>query len=61
MAAEWEYRVSWADDDAERVNAQFFVEEWHGRTVLLVKQQRFQMTLEQVFSDVFGDDSLVLV
>jgi hypothetical protein len=22
VAAEWEYRVSWADDDAERVNAQ---------------------------------------
>jgi hypothetical protein len=22
MAAQWEYRVSWADDDIERVNAQ---------------------------------------
>jgi hypothetical protein len=21
MAAEWEYRVTWADDDAEKVNA----------------------------------------
>jgi hypothetical protein len=36
------------------------VDEWH-KTGLWAEQQRFHVPLEQVFSDVFGDDSFMLL
>ena len=42
------------------VQQKIFVDEWH-KTGLLAGQQRFHVPFELVFSDVFGDGSLMLL